>query len=39
MTDNYLFNTNMIGSFDLKNSVAMAPITRCRAIGNIPNNY
>jgi N-ethylmaleimide reductase len=38
MTDKLLFKTNKIGSFDLKNSVAMAPMTRCRAIGNIPND-
>lgn len=32
-----LFNEQKIGSTELKNSIVMAPMTRCRAIGNIPN--
>jgi len=32
-----LFTTVKVGSIQLKNSIVMAPMTRCRAIGNIPN--
>jgi N-ethylmaleimide reductase len=32
-----LFSKTRIGSLNLKNHVAMAPMTRSRAIGNIPN--
>jgi N-ethylmaleimide reductase len=35
---NKLFEPNKIGSINTTNSVAMAPMTRCRAIGNIPND-
>lgn len=33
-----LFEPLKIGSISLKNSIVMAPMTRCRAIGNIPND-
>jgi len=32
-----LFSPYKIGSIELKNHVVMAPMTRCRAIGNVPN--
>ncbi|MDD2820216.1 MAG: alkene reductase [Flavobacterium sp.] len=32
-----LFTPKKWGSIDLKNSIVMAPMTRCRAIDNIPN--
>ena len=32
-----LFTPKKWGSIDLKNSIVMAPMTRCRAIGNVPN--
>ncbi len=32
-----LFTPEKVGSIDVKNRVVMAPMTRCRAIGNIPN--
>ncbi|MDI5897534.1 alkene reductase [Flavobacterium yafengii] len=32
-----LFTPKKVGSIDLKNRIVMAPMTRCRAIGNIPN--
>jgi len=32
-----LFTPTTIGSLKLKNRIVMAPMTRCRAIGNIPN--
>jgi len=32
-----LFQSFKLGSFTLKNRAVMAPMTRCRAIGNIPN--
>ncbi len=32
-----LFTLKKIGSIDLKNRIVMAPMTRCRAIGNTPN--
>jgi len=32
-----LFSEQKIGSTELKNSIVMAPMTRCRSIGNIPN--
>lgn len=32
-----LFTEAMIGSLKLNNRIVMAPMTRCRAIGNIPN--
>lgn len=33
-----LFTPIKIGSIELKNKIVMAPMTRCRAIGNIPND-
>lgn len=35
---NLLFSNKKLGRYTLKNRVAMAPMTRCRAIGNIPND-
>ena len=32
-----LFTPKKVGSIDLKNRIVMAPMTRCRAIGNVPN--
>jgi N-ethylmaleimide reductase len=32
-----LLASDKVGSIELKNRVVMAPMTRCRAIGNIPN--
>ena len=32
-----LFSTFKVGSVELKNRVVMSPMTRCRAIGNVPN--
>ncbi len=33
-----LFTSTKVGSLELKNRMVMAPMTRCRAIGNIPND-
>lgn len=33
-----LFTPEKVGSSELKNRVVMAPMTRCRAIGNVPND-
>ena len=33
-----LFTPTKVGSIELRNSIVMAPMTRCRAIGNIPND-
>jgi N-ethylmaleimide reductase len=33
-----LFTPTKLGSLELKNRIVMAPMTRCRAIGNIPND-
>ena len=33
-----LFTSIKVGDVELKNRVVMAPMTRCRAIGNIPND-
>lgn len=33
-----IFKTYQLGSIELKNRLVMAPMTRCRAIGNIPND-
>ena len=38
MKKNNLFTTEKLGSIEVKNRVVMAPMTRCRAIGNIPND-
>ncbi len=32
-----LFEATTLGSIDLLNRIVMAPMTRCRAIGNLPN--
>ncbi len=32
-----LFSKFQLGSIELKNRIVMAPMTRCRAIGNVPN--
>jgi len=32
-----LFTPAKVGSIEVKNRIVMAPMTRCRAIGNIPN--
>lgn len=37
MKESKLFTPAKVGSIQLKNSIVMAPMTRCRAIGNIPN--
>jgi len=37
MNDNKLFSPVKLGSVMLKNRILMSPMTRCRAIGNIPN--
>lgn len=36
--ENQLFSPYSLGNFELKNRVVMAPLTRSRAIGNIPNS-
>ena len=33
-----LFEKTMLGKIELQNHIVMAPLTRCRAIGNIPND-
>ena len=33
-----LFTPRKVGSLTLKNRIVMAPMTRCRAIDNIPND-
>jgi N-ethylmaleimide reductase len=33
-----LFSEKSIGNLHLKNAIVMAPMTRCRAIGNVPND-
>ena len=33
-----LFTSEKVGSTEVKNRVVMAPMTRCRAIGNVPND-
>jgi N-ethylmaleimide reductase len=37
MKDNKLFTSYKLGKADLKNRIVMSPMTRSRAIGNIPN--
>jgi N-ethylmaleimide reductase len=37
MQEYKLFTSEKIGSVTLKNRVVMSPMTRCRAIGNVPN--
>ena len=38
MEEYKLFEATQVGSTALLNHIVMAPITRCRAIGNIPND-
>ncbi|MBC7389224.1 MAG: alkene reductase [Opitutaceae bacterium] len=38
MSTSKLFSTYKLGSIELKNRMVMAPMTRSRAIGNIPND-
>ena len=33
-----LFTSTKVGAIELKNRIVMAPMTRCRAIGNTPND-
>lgn len=33
-----LFTPEKVGSIEVKNRVVMSPMTRCRAIGNVPND-
>jgi len=37
MKEYKLFTPTKVGSVELKNRVVMSPMTRCRAIGNMPN--
>ena len=37
MRNQQLFIPEKIGSIELKNRIVMAPMTRCRAIKNVPN--
>ena len=38
MKEQKLFTPVKVGSIELKNHIVMAPMTRCRALGNIPND-
>ena len=38
MKEYKLFTPTKIGSIEVKNRISMSPMTRCRAIGNIPND-
>jgi N-ethylmaleimide reductase len=38
MSTSNLFEPKKVGSFSVSNSIVMAPMTRSRAIGNIPND-
>ncbi len=38
MTNSKLFSTYKLGNIELKNRIVMSPMTRSRAIGNIPND-
>ena len=38
MEQKKLFSTYSLGSIELKNRIVMAPMTRSRAIGNVPND-
>ena len=38
MKEYKLFAPTKLGAIELKNRVVMAPMTRCRAIGNVPND-
>jgi N-ethylmaleimide reductase len=37
MKDYKLFTAKKVGSVELANRIVMSPMTRCRAIGNVPN--
>jgi len=37
MKEYTLFTPETVGSVQLTNRLVMAPMTRCRAIGNVPN--
>jgi len=37
MKEYTLFTSGTVGSGQVKNKIVMAPMTRCRAIGNVPN--
>jgi len=38
METNKLFIPAKVGAIELKNHIVMSPMTRCRAIGNVPND-
>lgn len=38
MEEHKLFTTQKVGALELSNHIVMAPMTRCRAIGNVPND-
>lgn len=38
MQSNILFSSYKMGGLELENRIVMAPMTRCRAIGNVPND-
>lgn len=38
MSSNILFTNYKLGNVELENRIAMAPMTRCRALGNVPND-
>ena len=38
MKEQKLFTPTRFGSVELKNRIVMSPMTRCRAIGNVPND-
>lgn len=37
MKDYLIFTATKVGNIDIKNRIVMAPMTRCRAINNVPN--
>lgn len=38
MNEYKLFTSEKVGAIEIKNRVIMSPMTRCRAIGNVPND-
>ena len=38
MATHQLFEPVKVGAIELKNRISMSPMTRCRAIGNVPND-
>jgi N-ethylmaleimide reductase len=38
MKENILFTPEKVGTVEVKNRIVMSPMTRCRAIGNVPND-